>query len=51
MWDWVVNQLLHYRPHRWAHLQGVPEDRGAGWIENDQLDGVLHNRRIWNHID
>ena len=44
-WEWVVNQLTAFRPHRWL-LEPPPPGRDRNWIENDELDERMRARRI-----
>ena len=45
-WEWVVNQLTAFRPHRWAHLEGVPHGRNSNWIESDEMDEKMKPKRL-----
>ena len=45
--EWVVQQLLAFRPCRWRF-----ENALANWdIESPKHDPKLRVHRVWNHID
>ena len=46
-WDWVLQNLVSFRPHRW-----VLERELANWnVESPRFDPKLRVKRQWHHID